>query len=146
MATTSTRFQCCLCGTASSTDKSRKLLYGSSATDARETLQSICLEETGTSLNTLFAADAGRHYLCRVCERQVLRVRKGDTGKERKLVGALLLGHNIEGMTCKRKRAKASSSLDTCQIATGSSSTITAAKLPRIEEHSLSSDESQVSS
>ena len=64
-----------------SAKKSRKLLYGSSATAAREILQYICKKETGKSLDLLISPATGP-FLCRVCERQPLRVRSGTKSAE----------------------------------------------------------------
>lgn len=92
---------CCLCGYkfSGSGSKARKALYGSATTDAICTLQSICREETGQPLESLFSKSTARqHWLCRVCDRQLLRINRyvRDLEQDKKTVGARLLAVHIE--------------------------------------------------
>ena len=71
---------CCLCkkyfGFAA--EKKRKAIYIVAAVDARDTLDSLCQDETGQQLNMYIPelSDTGCQFLYYVCERQLLRVRK----------------------------------------------------------------------
>ena len=92
---------CCLCGSkfSGSGSKARKALYGSATKDAICTFQSICREETGQPLESLFSKSTARqHWLCRVCDRQLLRINRyvRDLEQDKKTVGARLLAVHIE--------------------------------------------------
>ena len=86
--------QCSVCDKplVGSAKKSRKLLYGSSTTAVREILQPICRKESGKSLDSLISPTTGP-FLCRVCERQLLRVLYVTKSAEQyeKCIGARML-------------------------------------------------------
>ena len=130
---------CCLCGTALPV-KTRKLLYGKAATGARTTLKRICDEEiTCGTLEQLFpgaAKSESPQYICRGCEKLLLRISKeeDELGQLKKKVDTRLLAiANRQGIG-SRKRQGVHSRIS------GETASSSSVQLPTVTAESSSAD------